>query len=113
MLDIGECAASVTERTFISSDGAGTSRAQTVYEYQQHREWDPAWRAIFWERSHDHRSTVIREDHDRSNTAWCGNSAPCDIIARDETLGERRPSDDDCTHLQPDGCGHRHLQRPR
>jgi len=115
MLVIGECADGVTDRMFISSDGVDASRTQMVCEYQQHREWDPAWRVIFWERPYGHGSTEIREDLDRFNSAWRGNSAPCDIIARDadEILGGRRPRDDDRTQLQLDGCGHRHLQRLR
>ena len=113
MLVIGECADGVTDRMFISSDGVDASRTQMVCEYQQHREWDPAWRVILGERSYGHGSTEIREDLDRPNSAWRGNSAPCDIIARDEILGGRRPSDDDRTQLRLDGCGLRHLQRLR
>lgn len=60
ILDVRERAAGVTERTFISSDGAGASR--TLCEYQQHREWDPAWRLVSRKESYGYGSIEVSTD---------------------------------------------------
>ena len=56
-------------------------------EYQQHREWDPAWRLVFRKESYGLGSI---EDFDRSSIAWRGITTPCDITALKAAMRTQR-----------------------